>query len=123
MIPSKKNIFQTPEEYFDRLPDEIRQKYRQRQRTARISYWSAAASAVVVLGITLSILWNGSPESNVDLEANMQAEIEMYIGAGYWQAEDILAFVDNPDKLLDEIIKDEWGTENESDDQLEDLWF
>lgn len=123
MTPPNKNIFQTPEGYFDRLPGEILQKNRQRQRSARLSYWSAAAAAVVVLGIALSIFWTGSPESEFDLEANMQPEIEMYINAGYWQAEDVLTFADNPNELLDEMIRNEWGTDGELDDQLDEMWF
>ena len=103
MIPPNKNIFQTPEGYFNRLPEEILQKSRQRQRSARISYWSAAAAAVVVLGIALSIFWKGSLESEFDLEANLQPEIEMYINAGYWRTE--------------------WGTVSDPDESLEDMWF
>ena len=122
MIPPNKNIFLTPDGYFDRLPDEILEKSIQKRRSAKLNYWYAAAS-VVGLTLVLTVLLKKTPEEQVDLEANLQPEIEMYINSGHWQAEDILTFADSPDELLDEIILTEWGFDEMPEEEQEDGWF
>jgi len=119
----KNNIFQTPEGYFDKLPEEILEK-NQRRKTRSITIISSlAAAAVIILGMFLFVLKNDVNPNN-SLEANLDLEIDLFINSGYWQAEDILSFADNPDSILDEIITFEWGSyEYENTDQTEEDWW
>jgi hypothetical protein len=119
----KNNIFQTPEGYFDKLPEEILEK-NQRRKTRSITIISSlAAAAVIILGMFLFVLKNDVNPNN-SLEANLDQEIDLFINSGYWQAEDILSFADNPDSILDEIITFEWGSyEYENTDQTEEDWW
>lgn len=119
----KKNIFQTPEGYFDRLPEEILEKNQKRKTRTFTILSSLAAAAVIILGMFLFVLKNDI-NPNDSLEANLDQEIDLYINSGYWQAEDILSFADNPNSILDEIITLEWGTyEYEHTDQFEEDWW
>jgi len=119
----KNDIFKTPIGYFDSLPDKILEK-RINNKTKKLYFQRIAAAAVVVIGLVLYLLPNTSPELN-SLEANLEAEVNLYINAGYWNAEDILSFSDNPNSILDEIIQSEWESfENEDENQyLEEMWF
>lgn len=119
----KKNIFQTPEGYFDRLPEEILEKNQKRKTRTFTILSSLAAAAVIILGMFLFVLKNDI-NPNDSLEANLDQEIDLYINSGYWQAEDILSFADNPNSILDEIITLEWGSyEYEHTDQFEEDWW
>jgi hypothetical protein len=123
MIPPKRNIFHTPEGYFEKLPEVILEKSQRKQQSARQAYWYGAAAAAVVFGLVLSVLRQQAPETQVDLEANLQPEIEMYISSDHWQAEDILTLTDDPDGLLEEIIITEWGSDVAPAEEQEDGWF
>jgi hypothetical protein len=58
------------------------------------------------------------------LEADLEQEIDLYISSGYWQAEDILSFSENPNLILDEIIEEEWGgVENSQTDTDTEEWW
>ena len=58
------------------------------------------------------------------LEADLEQEIDLYISSGYWQAEDILSFSENPNLILDEIIEEEWGgVESSQTDTDTDVWW
>lgn len=118
---SKNNIFQTPEGYFENLPNGIVERYK-RKKTRTVSFIRmTAAAAVVTIGVFIFAIKNETT-INQTLEADLEDEIELYINSGYWQAEDILSFSDNPDLILDEIIEEEWGSvENgPSEDDLEE---
>lgn len=119
----KSNIFQTPNGYFEKLPEEILLR-NNRMKTRSFTLMSTiAAAAVIVLGIFLFVLMNDI-NPNTSLEANLDQEIDLYINSGYWQAEDILSFADNPNSILDEIITMEWGTyESEITDQIDEDWW
>jgi hypothetical protein len=119
----KNDIFKTPIGYFDSLPDKILEK-RIKNKTRKLYFQRIAAAAVVVIGLVLYLLPNTSPELN-SLEANLEAEVNLYINAGYWNAEDILSFSDNPNSILDEIIQSDWeGFENGDENQyIEEMWF
>lgn len=123
MTPPKKNIFHTPEGYFERLQEEILAKSHKKQHSAKQIYWYGAVAAALIFAIMLTIFLQQTPEEQVDLEANLQPEIEMYINSGHWQAEDILSFADNPDELLEEIILTEWGAGESPEEEQEDGWF
>jgi hypothetical protein len=119
----KNNIFQTPEGYFDKLPEEILEKNQRRKIRSITIISSLAAAAVIILGMFLFVLKNDVNPNN-SLEANLDQEIDLFINSGYWQAEDILSFADNPDSILDEIITFEWGSyEYENTDQTEEDWW
>lgn len=119
----KTNIFNTPEGYFEKLPEEILAR-NQKRKTRSISLVSSiAAAAVIVLGMFLFVL-KYDINTETSLEASLVQEIDLYINSGYWQAEDILSFADNPNSILDEIISTEWGTyEMDTVDQLEEDWL
>ncbi len=127
MLPDhkKENIFKTPEGYFENLPEQILVKY-QEQKTPvyrMLTVWASAA-AVVVLGIALFV-YTGQDHTEPNIQAtNLDPEIELYIGSGYWEAEDLLTLSDNPDELLDLIILSEWA-EHDLDDEiyLDEYWF
>jgi hypothetical protein len=119
----KKNIFQTPEGYFDKLPEEVLAKHQKRKTRSFAIISSLSAAAVIILGMFLFVLKNDI-NPNDSLEANLDQEIDLYINSGYWQAEDILSFADNPNSILDEIITLEWGSyEYEHTDQFEEDWW
>ena len=120
----KTNIFRTPEGYFEKLPEEILAKNQKRKTRSIALMSSIAAAAMILLGLVLFV-FNNETDTNSSLEANLNQEIDLYINSGYWQAEDILSFADNPDSILDEIISLEWGSfEYENpDEQEEELWY
>lgn len=119
----KSNIFQTPNGYFEKLPEEILVRNNRIKTRSFTLISTMAAAAVIVLGIFLFVLMNDI-NPNTSLEANLDQEIDLYINSGYWQAEDILSFADNPNSILDEIITMEWGTyESEITDQIEEDWW
>jgi hypothetical protein len=119
----KNNIFQTPKGYFEKLPEEILARNNRIKTSSFTLVSTMAAAAVIILGIFLFVLKNDI-NPNTSLEANLDQEIDLYINSGYWQAEDILSFADNPNSILDEIITMEWGTyEPETTDQLEEDWL
>lgn len=119
----KKNIFLSPEGYFEKLPEEILARVNQDYAQTRHWLWYGAAAAVVACGLLLTLLVQRTPESELNLEAQLAPEIEMYINAGHWQAEDILTFSDNPNDLLDAILLSEWGPNDAIDDTQEEWWF
>ena len=121
---SQKEIFQTPKGYFDQLPDRIVLRY-ENEKVKRISLFRKyAAVAIIILGIGIFAIYQNK-QNETSLQANLNKEIDLYINADLWQAEDILSLSENPDSILDEIITAEWGTENsdfENDYEME-YWF
>lgn len=121
---SQKEIFQTPKGYFDQLPDRIVLRY-ENEKVKRISLFRKyAAVAIIILGIGIFAIYQNK-QNETSLQANLNKEIDLYINADLWQAEDILSLSENPDSILDEIITAEWGTENsdfENDYEM-DYWF
>lgn len=119
----KTNIFRIPEGYFEKLPEDILAKNQRRKTKSFALISSMAAAAVLLLGLVLFV-FNNETNFNENLEANLDLEIDLYINSGYWQAEDILSFADNPDSILDEIISLEWGSyEYDNTDYLEEEWW
>lgn len=107
------NIFKTPEGYFENLPNRIFEKKEHRKSRTMSFIQMTAAAAVIVIGVFFFAIKN---DINVDqsIEANLEQEIDLYISSGLWEAEDILTFSENPDLILDEIIEEEWGVEEEN---------
>jgi hypothetical protein len=121
---SQKEIFQAPKGYFEQLPDRIlfRQEH---EKVKRISLFQKyAAAAIIILGIGIFTIYQNN-QNDTNLQANLNKEIDLYINADLWQAEDILSLSENPNSILDEIITAEWGTEDSDfeDDYEMDLWF
>lgn len=119
----KNDIFKTPVDYFDSLPEKILEK-RKRKKTRIVYFQSIAAAAMVVIGLIVFLL-PYEPNQESSLEANLDAEVNLYINAGHWNAEDILSLSDNPNSILDEIIESEWeGFEDGVENQYpEEIWF
>lgn len=121
-IPNR-NIFNTPEGYFENLPNRVLDKNELR-KTRKMSFVQlTAAAAAVVIGVFFFVTKN---DITIDqsIEANLEQEIDLYINSGYWQAEDILTFSENPDLILDEIIEEEWGVleDNQSEIETGEWW-
>jgi hypothetical protein len=119
----KKNIFKTPEGYFDNLPDQVLKKNKIRKSRAMSFVQMTAAAAVVVVGVFFYVIKNDIVIDQ-SIEANLDQEIDFYINSGHWEAEDILTFSDNPNLILDEIIKEEWGImdDNQSGEETGEWW-
>ena len=121
-IPDR-NIFNTPEGYFENLPNRVLEKSELRKTRTMSFVQLTAAAAAVVIGVFFFVTKN---EIIIDqsIEANLEQEIDLYINSGYWQAEDILTFSENPDLILDEIIEEEWGVleDNQSEIETGEWW-
>ncbi|HSF54219.1 MAG TPA: hypothetical protein VLA71_10720 [Algoriphagus sp.] len=102
--------FQTPEGYFDQLPEQILAK-----ANARKSYtWTKyAAAAVIMLGLGLS--WQMGVFTPEAQTLSVEEEANLYIESQIWTAEDILSLSEDPNALLDQIIEEEMPSS-------EDLW-
>lgn len=121
-IPNR-NIFKTPEGYFENLPNRVLEKSELRKTRTMSFVQLTAAAAAVVIGVFFFVTKN---DITIDqsIEANLEQEIDLYINSGYWQAEDILTFSENPDLILDEIIEEEWGVleDNQSEIETGEWW-
>jgi len=121
-IPNR-NIFKTPEGYFENLPNRVLEKSELRKTRTMSFVQLTAAAAAVAIGVFFFVTKN---EIIIDqsIEANLEQEIDLYINSGYWQAEDILTFSENPDLILDEIIEEEWGVleDNQSEIETGEWW-
>lgn len=117
---SRDNIYDVPEGYFDALADRIIRTNKARARQAFI--YRLTAAAAIAVGFTLFAL-KLSFVPDVSFQTEIDQEVEFYINSGYWGAEDVISFSDNPDELLDRIIAEEWSGYDLSDEQLplEDL--
>jgi hypothetical protein len=118
----KKNIFKVPENYFDQLTEEILEK--NSERKTRILYFrSIAAAAVVIISVSLFVFKSEISNTNY-LDNRISDDINLYINAGYWTAEDVLSLADDPNQILDQIINDEWSNFEINDiDFDEDIWY
>ncbi|MBW3468176.1 hypothetical protein [Arthrospiribacter ruber] len=121
---TKKDIYRVPDGYFESLPEKILER---KSKQAKIVYFDIVkylAAATVVIG--LIYFFTPLQQSNDSWQSHLvNEEIELYIDADYWQAEDILAFMDDPDGLLDEIIATEWSSMDlyGEDYYEDDLWY
>lgn len=120
----KEDIFKTPEDYFENLPDQILNAYSEEKTPVykMLTTWAAAA-AVVVLGIAIFV-YTGQNQTIPNLQANLEPEIELYINSGYWEVEDLLSLSEDPNEILDMIILSEWA-DHELDNELylDEYWF
>tara|TARA_R110002124_G_scaffold57700_4_gene161280 strand:- start:6300 stop:6671 length:372 start_codon:yes stop_codon:yes gene_type:complete len=111
----KKNIFRTPENYFENLPDQILEK---RKPKALQYYLSGmAAAAVVIIGFFL-FNTNDTVTSSINYQTELNEEVEYYIESGVWNVEDVLLLADNPNELLDDITEEEWSNQTWIDEGL-----
>lgn len=76
--PLKKNIFESPDGYFDELPDRIRERIREEESggttpVIRLPYWAYAAAASVLIllaaGLYLYQQPAGEPDNAQQIEA------------------------------------------------------
>lgn len=109
------SIYTVPKGYFETLPDRLVQKKKLKDR--QVFIYRLAAAAVITVGLVLfAVKLSFVPE--VAFQAEIDQEVEFYINSGYWGAEDVISFSDNPDELLDRIIAEEWSGYDLSDEQL-----
>ncbi|MFD2037438.1 hypothetical protein ACFSKL_21765 [Belliella marina] len=119
---SRKDIFKVPENYFESLPDKILEK-NSSQKTKMFYFRSMAAAAIVIIGVAIFVFKQGA-ETTDYLQLSVAEDINLYINAGHWGAEEILYLADDPDKILDQIINEEWGNLNLASDEFEEnLWY
>lgn len=120
---SKKDIFKTPQGYFEELPENILNKYHDRKIRKLSFVQKYAAAAVILIGFGIYFLRPSLEKKSVN-QSGIYHEIDHYISADYWTAEDILLLADNPNAILDEIILAEWGGfETDLDEFEEEFWF
>ena len=116
-LPKLKD-FQVPEDYFDRLPDQIVTREKSRKISFPVKY---AAAAAIVIGLGLSwqfgILTPDSPALSIDEEA------QLYIESQVWTSEDVLSLTDDPNALLDQIIAEEMPTSEDTWTEDDLNWF
>lgn len=82
-----------------------------------------AAAAVVLIGVALFVFRQDNiPTDNIHL--SMSDDINLYINAGYWGAEEVLSLSENPNLILEQIIAEEWGNYNINEMEFEDdNWY
>jgi|688.fasta_scaffold47148_7 hypothetical protein len=96
--------FQTPENYFEELPEKILSKAK---RSKSIPSWTWAAAAAVLLGIGL---WQaGGFNENKPILVSPEEEALLYIESEQWSTEDVLSLSEDPNALLDQIIEEEYA--------------
>ncbi len=96
--------FQTPENYFEELPEKILSKAK---RSKPIPSWTWAAAAAVLLGIGL---WQaGEINENKPNLVSPEEEALLYIESEQWSTEDVLSLSEDPNALLDQIIEEEYA--------------
>lgn len=102
-IPKQKP-FQTPENYFEELPEKILAKA---NRPKSIPAWTWAAAAVVLLGFGLwqtGVFYEDKP-----ILVSPEEEALLYIESEQWSTEDVLSLSEDPNALLDQIIEEEYA--------------
>jgi hypothetical protein len=96
--------FQTPDNYFEELPEKILAKAK---RPKSIPTWSWAAAAVVLLGVGL---WQaGGFYEDKPILVSPEEEALLYIESEQWSTEDVLSLSEDPNALLDQIIEEEYA--------------
>jgi hypothetical protein len=120
---NKRDIFKTPEGYFDELPDIIVSRY-EKGKIKQISVFKKyAVAAVLLLGFGIYFL-NQNTDHYIAAGTDVHQEIDMFINSDYWQVEDILMLADNPNSILDEIIMTEWSEyDGEADEFENNIWY
>lgn len=116
-LPKLKD-FQTPEGYFDRLPDQILEKAMARKSNSWTKY---AAAAVFMLGLGLT--WQQGVFRTEPQPLTMEEEANLYIESQVWTSEDILSLSEDPNALLDQIIEEELPAYEELWAEDEQNWF
>ena len=116
-LPKFKDL-PAPNQYFDRLPDQLVARAFSQKSTPWKTY--AAAAAVV---LSLGFGWQTGFFLPSEQPLSADEEAILYIDSQMWTAEDVLTLSDDPNALLDQIISEEMPV---SDDLLleNDLtWF
>ncbi len=106
-LPKFKNL-PAPDDYFERLPDQIMAKAFPKKSKSWKPY-AAAAAVLLSLGISWQMGWISSAEQPLSPDA----EANLYIDSQVWTAEDVLSLADDPNALLDQIIEEEMPTSEE----------
>ncbi|TFV97574.1 hypothetical protein E4S40_02680 [Algoriphagus kandeliae] len=90
-----------PEGYFETLPDSIFEKVQPQQNWGWVRW---AAIFIVFISIGAYFFYPTAPSNEL---IALEEEVNLYIDANYWTAEDILSMSDQPDLILDELIEEE----------------
>jgi len=120
---SDNNIFNEPEGYFDKLPEDI--ITRRKNKVRQVYMMRVAVAAILLIGLSfMFVLYQPKEPTYQAMDQGINDEVELYISSGYWQAEDILLLSDDPDSILDEIIEMEYMAYMPDPDPMDDdFWF
>jgi len=111
----KKDIFHTPEGYFENLPQATLSRYKT-EKTKQIWLTGLSAAAILLVGLILAV-FNPTTGEDPNFQSNLDETMELYIQAGYWNEDDILSLSDNPNELLDLLLAEEWGLMDLSEEE------
>jgi hypothetical protein len=103
--------YTVPEGYFEALPDKIMHR-KNTPRSKSYLPWAAAVAALLVVGMGL---WQNQLANQEILPLTLEEEAMLYIDSEQWSTEDVLSLSENPNELLDQIIKEEFA-------KTEPLW-
>ncbi len=108
--------FKTPPGYFEQLPDQIMGSIHTEPKYQWIKY-----AAVFLLMIAAGI-WVFNPSEQPIQEPSLQQEVNLYIDSQFWTAEDVLSLAENPNDILEQIILEEFPSEDLFWEE-EQTWF
>ncbi len=95
--------FKTPNGYFDQLEGRIMEK---ESKQSILPLWTKyAAAAVILISIGTWIFNQDTLETDPFLA--LEPDVNLYIEADYWEAEDILSLSEDPDLILEEMLEEE----------------
>ena len=94
--------FNTPEGYFEQLPDQILDSL----QSNRDFGWMKYAAAILVF--LAAGIWALAPFEQENIQLTFDQEVNLYIDSQYWTAEDVLSMADNPNEILEQIIEEEF---------------
>jgi hypothetical protein len=109
--------FNTPEGYFEKLPEKILSRSKRNKQKTYLNY-AAAAVLVISLGI-----WQFGNNNSSFTPLSMEDQALLYIESNQWTAEDVLSLSDDPNAILDQIIQEELTRINPDWSEEEKYWF
>ena len=115
-IPKIKD-FKTPEGYFEKLPDQIIAKTKQRPDFKWLKY-AAAAMILISLGF-----WQWPKDTAGSEMLALESEVDLYIDSQYWTVEDVLSLSENPNEILEIIIEEEFTFSSEKWEEEDLIWI
>ncbi len=124
----RKNIYQVPEGYFERLPQVIQSRVSQEQKSARFAFsWGLAwrvALPAVMLAMALWFWWPANPSVEEQLASIDVDQLTLYLNDTDLATEDLLETVTWSSEDLEALEETVYGTLDmgeEADEWIEAL--